>query len=101
MHVPKTPSTRKQSREADAPETSMKPVFPNLPYLPQDPKEYSPEIGMIGCGGITKHHLQAYKAAGYRVSAFCDIREENALARRKEFYPEAAVFTDYRKLLEL
>lgn len=76
-------------------------AFPNLPYLPRDPKKYSPEIGIIACGGITKHHLTAYKAAGYRVTALCDVNIENAERRRVEFYPNAQVFTDYRDLLNL
>ncbi len=75
--------------------------FPNLPYLPRDPKKYSPEIALIGCGGITKHHLTAYHAAGYRVTALCDVKIENAEKRRQEFYPHAQVFTDYREMLRL
>jgi predicted dehydrogenase len=70
-------------------------------YRPRDPKNYSPDIGLIGCGGITKHHLRAYKDAGYRVTAMCDVVREAAERRRDEWYPEARVFTDYRELLEL
>jgi predicted dehydrogenase len=62
---------------------------PPLPYRPRDPKRYRPGIGLIGCGGITKWHLTAYKAAGYRVLAMCDIAIERARERRDEFYPEA------------
>ena len=75
--------------------------FPVLPYLPRDPKKYAPEIGLIACGGITKHHLTAYQAAGYRVTALCDVNSEFAEKRRQEFYPEAQVFSDYRELLKL
>lgn len=76
-------------------------VYPDLPYLPRDPKKYSPQIAIIACGGITKHHLTAYSAAGYRVTALCDVNRENAEKRRQEFYPEARVFTDYRDILKL
>ena len=62
---------------------------PSLPYRPCDPKRYRPGIGLIGCGGITKWHLTAYKAAGYRVLAMCDIAIERARERRDEFYPDA------------
>jgi predicted dehydrogenase len=62
---------------------------PSLPYRPRDPKRYRPGIGLIGCGGITKWHLTAYKAAGYRVLAMCDIAIERARERCDEFYPEA------------
>lgn len=76
-------------------------TFPDLPYLPQDPVNYSPAIGLIGCGAITADHLKAYKSAGYQIVALCDIKRENAEKRRHEFYPDARVFTDHRQLLEI
>lgn len=76
-------------------------LLPELPYLPRDPKKYRPKIGLIGCGGITSYHLEAYKAAEYNVVALCDINLEAAKDRRDEFYPEAEVFADHRKLLKL
>ena len=30
---------------------------PVLNYLPPVSKTYRPNIGLIGCGGITEHHL--------------------------------------------
>ena len=72
---------------------------PEMPYRPRDPKNYRPNIGLIACGGITRTHLQAYRAAGYRVVALGDPVPEKAEERRKEFYPEAQIFTDYRELL--
>jgi predicted dehydrogenase len=75
--------------------------LPSLPYKPRDPAHYQPEIGLIGCGGITKYHLQAYQSAGYRVTALCDVVLEAAEKRRDEFYPEARVFADYRELLDI
>lgn len=74
--------------------------FPQVPYLPRDPQKYSPPIALIGCGGITTHHLTAYRAAGYHVTALCDVKRENAEKRRLEFYPKAQVCTDYRELLK-
>ncbi len=76
-------------------------TLPALPYLPRNPREYLPGIGLVGCGGITKYHLQAYKTAGYRVVALCDVVREAAEKRRDEFYSAAAVLTDYRKLLAM
>jgi predicted dehydrogenase len=75
--------------------------LPPLPYRPRDPATYNPAIGVIGCGGITKHHLRAYVAAGYRVTALCDIVPAAAEKRRQEYYPEAQVFEDYHGLLQL
>jgi predicted dehydrogenase len=74
-------------------------TLPALPYLPRNPRHYAPGIGLIGCGGITKYHLQAYAAAGYRVLALCDIVPEAAERRRDEFFPGAAVMADYHDLL--
>jgi len=73
---------------------------PKLPYQPRDPKKYRPNIALIACGGITGAHLSAYKKAGYKVVAFCDLDANKAEARRKEFYPEAKVYTDYDELLK-
>ncbi len=56
-------------------------------------------IAMIGCGGITEHHLSAYRDAGWEVSALCDLDLERAKARRDQFFPKARIYQDYRKLL--
>ncbi len=75
------------------------PQFPDIPYRPKNPAAYRPNIGLIGCGGISKHHLSAYCKAGYRVTALCDALLERATERQQQFYPEAVVFSDYRELL--
>ena len=72
---------------------------PDLPYRPRVPMNPRVGIGLIGCGGITQSHLQAYKKAGFRVVALASRSRERAEARRAEFFPEAAVFTDWRELL--
>ncbi|HEY8459671.1 MAG TPA: Gfo/Idh/MocA family oxidoreductase [Blastocatellia bacterium] len=72
---------------------------PVLPYLPRNPKNYNPEIGVIGCGGIAVQHLNAYRHAGFRVTALCDRAESKARAYQERFYPDATVTTDYRELL--
>ena len=74
-------------------------VAPELPYRPRVPMDTGVGIGLIGCGGITQSHLQAYKNAGYRVLALASRSHERAEARRAEFFPDAAVFTDWRELL--
>jgi len=73
---------------------------PELPYLPRDPKHYRPNIGLVACGEITKDHLTAYRAAGYRVVALCDPLAHRARRRKTEFYPGAKVYRDYRDLLK-
>jgi predicted dehydrogenase len=74
-------------------------IAPDLPYLPRDPEGYRPAIGMIACGGITEAHCKAYTKAGYNVVALCDLIEERARKRQQEFFPKAAITTDYRTLL--
>src|SRR3954454_21260704 len=81
-------SREKQPKRAKVPPLPRM-AAPPLPYRPRDPKGYRPGIGLIGCGGITKWHLTAYKSAGYRVLALCDIALERARERRDDFYPDA------------
>lgn len=72
----------------------------NLNYLPPRTRGYDPGIGLIGCGSITKHHLAAYRAAGYRVLAVADVIESRAVDRRDEFYPDADVYQDAADVLD-
>jgi predicted dehydrogenase len=72
---------------------------PDLSYRPPRPRKYRPKIGVVGCGGIAKTHLAAYRQAGFDVAALCSRSQENARARQQEFFPQAEVFTDYAALL--
>ncbi|MCY2995421.1 MAG: hypothetical protein NTY19_47285 [Planctomycetota bacterium] len=45
---------------------------PALPYQAPRPKTYRARIGLIGCGGITAAHLNAYRQARYQVVALTD-----------------------------
>ncbi|HYD84939.1 MAG TPA: Gfo/Idh/MocA family oxidoreductase, partial [Opitutus sp.] len=72
---------------------------PALAYEPPMPKRYRPRIGLIGCGGITQHHLRAYRDAGWDVVAFYDPVHEMAEKRRAEFYPQAHVCSSVAELL--
>ena len=79
---------------------STRPVeAPLLPYLPPRPQQYRPQIGLIGCGGITGDHLKAYRHAGYQVVALTDLDRQRAEARRAEYYPDAAVLASAAELL--
>ena len=73
---------------------------PKLPYKPSDPKRYRPNIALIACGGITKHHLIAYKQAGYPVVALCDVVLNRARKHKAKFFPQAKVYRDWHKALE-
>jgi predicted dehydrogenase len=72
---------------------------PDLPYQPPAPVGLVPKIGLIGCGGITEHHLKAYRVAGWEVVAFFDPLRGNAEKRRDEFYPDAKVCGSPEELL--
>ena len=72
---------------------------PRLNYEPRFPADLTTPIGLIGAGGISQHHLAAYRNAGLNVVAICDIDHKRADERRQAFYPYAAVFDDYHQLL--
>ncbi|MBE7539955.1 MAG: Gfo/Idh/MocA family oxidoreductase [Opitutaceae bacterium] len=72
---------------------------PDLPYRPSIPRRYRPEIGLIGCGGISKVHLQAYQMDGYEVTALASRRKGAAEERRDAFFPKAEVYSDHKELL--
>ena len=78
--------------------TEMKP--PELAYLPPRPKNYAPNIGLIGAGGITEYHLRAYQRMGLNVSAICDLELDRADQQRADYYPDAKVHQDFRSVLE-
>jgi predicted dehydrogenase len=72
---------------------------PDLPYRPRDPAAYRPGIGLIGAGGITAFHLEAYKKAGYRVLAISNPTLSKAAARRDTFFPDAVISRDHEAVL--
>lgn len=73
---------------------------PKINYLPQKPKLYNPNIGLIGTGGISDYHLKSYKAFGFNVKAIASRTISKAKQRRDQFYPKAEVYDDYKKVLE-
>jgi len=94
-------STRKKadSYALNATGSTRRYAAPPLPYQPGTPRKFSPVIGLIGCGGITTHHLTAYKKAGYSVVAFCDHNADRALDKKNNFFPKAQIYSDYNTLL--
>lgn len=93
-------TSKKGPEKADsAPGGAGRVAAPPLPYRPRGPRQYRPGIGLVGCGGITRWHLEAYRKAGYHVVALCDVDRTRAEKRRQEFYPQADVTDDYRNVL--
>ena len=62
---------------------------PELAYRPRRLEQPAPGIALVGCGGISRHHLQAYQSAGYPVLALCDLNLAAAEDRRDQFFPAA------------
>ena len=63
----------------------------------------SPEwrVALVGCGVISPNHLGALRdISGVTVVALCDVKRECAEARRDEFCPDAAVYTEYIRMLD-
>ncbi|XZE51925.1 Gfo/Idh/MocA family protein [Planctomycetaceae bacterium SH139] len=71
----------------------------HIHYEPDTIAQPSPEIILIGCGGIARHHLQAYRDAGLEVTGLVDVNADAAEQMRANYYPAARVFTDFRQCL--
>jgi predicted dehydrogenase len=67
---------------------------PELNYLPPRPKSYAPRIALIGAGGISAAHLDAYCKAGFHVAAIANRTLAKAKARRDEYFPAAEISSD-------
>jgi predicted dehydrogenase len=72
---------------------------PDLSYLPPMPKDRSTGIALVGAGGISSAHLDAYRAHGLNVLAICSRNLERAKARRDAFFPEAEATNDFARVL--
>jgi predicted dehydrogenase len=70
--------------------SDAKPVdAPVLDYAPPMPRDKTIGIGLIGAGGISFAHLDAYKTHGLRVVAICDRHLDRAVARRDAYFADA------------
>jgi predicted dehydrogenase len=63
------------------------------------PRSQDHRIALVGCGAIGKTQLQAYREAGWNVVVLCSATLASAEAARDEFFPQAAVTTDYDSVL--
>ena len=82
-------------KAADLPEIAA----PDVAYRPPMPKTYRPRIGMIGTGGISGAHLDAYRDAGWEVAALWNRTPAKAEAKAAEFCPGARIDEDWKTLL--
>lgn len=72
---------------------------PALPYRPPMPKSDGFRIGVIGTGGISGSHLDAYRAAGWQVAALWNRTRAKAQAKAAEYCPEARIEDDWHSML--
>ena len=72
---------------------------PDLAYRPPKPKSYRPRIALIGAGGISAAHLDAYRTAGFDVAVICNRTLAKAAARRDEYFPSAEISDDIEATL--
>jgi len=72
---------------------------PELRYLPQLPGNYRPKIGLVGAGGVTEYHLRAYQKLSLDVAVICDLDLQRARARRDQFFPQAAICSDFSEVV--
>lgn len=70
-----------------------------IPYRPLRPAAFVPKVMLVGCGAVAPRHLAACRALGFPVVALCDTDETRARRMKEAFFPDAAVYTDYRRML--
>ncbi|MGB7974242.1 MAG: hypothetical protein WCF81_07785, partial [Roseiarcus sp.] len=64
---------------------------PDLPYRPPMPRDRGAPIALVGAGGISGAHLDAYARYGLNVVAICSRDLGRARARRGAHFPNARV----------
>lgn len=72
---------------------------PELPYRPPLPQRYKPRIALVGAGGISAAHLDAYRSAGFDVAVICSRTRANAGKRRDAYFPAAEATDDIQSTL--
>jgi len=73
---------------------------PALPYRPPMPKGDGFRIGVIGTGGISGSHLDAYRGAGWQVAALWNRTRAKAEAKAADYCPEARIEDDWHGMLD-
>jgi predicted dehydrogenase len=69
---------------------AAKPIdAPILSYQPPMPRDKSIGIALVGAGGISFAHLDAYRKYGLNVVASCDRHRDRAQGRRDAYFPNA------------
>lgn len=72
---------------------------PQLPWQVPQPRERHP-IALVGAGGISFAHLDAYRSHGFEVAAIMSRDIDKARKAQQEFFPQARITTDFHSLLD-
>jgi predicted dehydrogenase len=72
---------------------------PDLPYRPPAPRAYRPRIGLIGAGGISASHLDAYWTANWDVVAISNRTRSKAEEKAARYAPGARVTDRWEEVL--
>ncbi|MEJ6387976.1 Gfo/Idh/MocA family protein [Gymnodinialimonas ulvae] len=73
---------------------------PDLPYKPPLPQHLKPRIGVIGTGGISGAHLDAYRTAGWQVAALWNRTPQKAAQKAAKYCRDARIEADWRAILD-
>jgi len=82
-----------------AAKTAAEVAAPDLPYRPPMPRDRSVGIALVGAGGISGAHLDAYVRHGLNVRMICSRAIARARARRDAFFPQAEATDDFDQIL--
>jgi predicted dehydrogenase len=72
---------------------------PDLPYRPPMPRNRGASVALVGAGGISAAHLDAYARYGLNVVVICSRDLERARTRRDAHFPNAHVTDDFDSVL--
>jgi predicted dehydrogenase len=71
----------------------------DLPYRPPMPRDRTAPIALVGAGGISGAHLDAYARYGLNVVAICSRDLDRARSRRDAHFPNVRVTDDFDSVL--
>lgn len=57
------------------------------------------KVAIIGVGGISGHHIDAYVKSGETIVALCDIIEERAIKAKEKYQLDCHIYTDYQCMI--
>jgi predicted dehydrogenase len=99
-------TTESKAREPSASDyalvsrTAAEVPAPELPYRPPMPRDRGAPIALVGAGGISAAHLEAYARYGLNVVAVASRDLKKAEARRDAFFPNARATDRFESLLD-